>query len=192
MVCSSRNVAAHTFVGITALVVLLLAISESEGAHDNLVARKPRVIPMLRLKGGNAVPLRMTRSASQQDLSKPGVDRPGPADKDSRKQKIWELSKGYKATDKESIQRFGFTKRFERCDDLLILGWIAGLLFTTLSTPLHAIGTISTIAVLTRALLSLSVTTWLNRCAILRLTTSSRTQSAFAISPLSSLWVAPS
>lgn len=106
MVFSSR-LAVHSFVGLTAFVVLLFAIHESDGSsHDNLIIRKPRVIPMLRLKGGDAQTLRMTRSASQQDLSKPGVDRPGPADKDARKQKIWELTKGYKAADKESIERF--------------------------------------------------------------------------------------
>jgi len=60
---------------------------------------------MLRLRGGSAQSLRMTRSASQQDLSKPGVDRPGPTEKDSRKQKIWELSKAYTRADKESIER---------------------------------------------------------------------------------------
>jgi hypothetical protein len=106
MVYSSR-LALHTCVGLTAFVVLLFAVNESDGSsHENLIVRKPRTFPMLRLKGGNAQTLRMTRSASQQDLSKPGVDRPGPADKDARKQKIWELSKGYKAADKESIQRF--------------------------------------------------------------------------------------
>jgi hypothetical protein len=92
--------------GVISLMVLLLAFHETEASNSqNVMLRKPRVIPMLRLKGGDANTLRMTRSASQQDLSKPGVDRPGPADKDARKQKIWELSKGYKATDKESIER---------------------------------------------------------------------------------------
>eukprot|EP00284_Hemiselmis_tepida_P013683 CAMPEP_0174937548 /NCGR_PEP_ID=MMETSP1355-20121228/60771_1 /TAXON_ID=464990 /ORGANISM="Hemiselmis tepida, Strain CCMP443" /LENGTH=842 /DNA_ID=CAMNT_0016184403 /DNA_START=3 /DNA_END=2531 /DNA_ORIENTATION=- len=47
----------------------------------------------------------MTRSASQQELSRPDVSRPGPSGKDAKKEKIWQLTKGYKPVDKESIQR---------------------------------------------------------------------------------------
>jgi len=47
----------------------------------------------------------MTRSASQQDMSKPDVTRPHAANADDRTEKIWKLTKQYKPVDKESIQR---------------------------------------------------------------------------------------
>ena len=57
----------------------------------------------LSLRGGQGSSL--TRSASQQDLSKPNVKRPGPLTDSDVQKKIWSLSSQYKPADKTSIQK---------------------------------------------------------------------------------------
>jgi hypothetical protein len=101
----------HSMLAAVSIAVIVLSLSlEADASVSSWTTQRSRATldPMMRLRGG-ATAVKMTRSASQQDMSKPDVSRPGPATKDSRKEKIWALSKGYKPVDKESIQRSVFS-----------------------------------------------------------------------------------
>jgi hypothetical protein len=101
----------HGMLAALSVAVIILSFSHEADASVSSWTQRSKVTldPMLRLRGG-ATAVKMTRSASQQDMSKPDVSRPGPSTKDSRKEKIWQLSKAYKPVDKESIQRWEYAK----------------------------------------------------------------------------------
>lgn len=101
----STAVMGHSALALMAVSIIALAFShEVEGVSATSFAGRGRATlePIMTLRGGSG---KMTRSASQQDLSKPDIKRPGPVTKDARKEKIWQLTKQYKPVDKESIQR---------------------------------------------------------------------------------------
>jgi len=99
---SASSALGHGALAIAAITMLVLCFAIDADATTTPMGRMNS--PMLRLRGGASSP-KMTRSASQQDMSNPNVSRPGPQTKDSRKEKIWQLTKAYKPVDKESIQR---------------------------------------------------------------------------------------
>lgn len=105
-------VAGHSVLAALSIAIIGLSFSLEADASVSSWTQRSRVTldPMMRLRGGSSG-VKMTRSASQQDMSKPDVSRPGPSTKDSKKEKIWQLSKAYKPVDKESIQRWDFSCR---------------------------------------------------------------------------------
>ena len=86
-------------IAIISALALAIAFSDVDAARPLPTS----TMSNLRLRGGQEMV--MTRSASQQDLSKPDVRRPGPSSKDPTKEKIWQISSAYKAADKTSIQK---------------------------------------------------------------------------------------
>jgi len=92
--------ASHLTIAALSLLVLALAMNDADAAQP---LASSSFLGNMRLRGGQEYV--MTRSASQQDLSKPDVKRPGPGSKDPTKEKIWSLSNTYKAADKTSIQK---------------------------------------------------------------------------------------
>eukprot|EP00281_Chroomonas_sp_CCMP1168_P020312 CAMPEP_0206226596 /NCGR_PEP_ID=MMETSP0047_2-20121206/8180_1 /ASSEMBLY_ACC=CAM_ASM_000192 /TAXON_ID=195065 /ORGANISM="Chroomonas mesostigmatica_cf, Strain CCMP1168" /LENGTH=893 /DNA_ID=CAMNT_0053649703 /DNA_START=88 /DNA_END=2769 /DNA_ORIENTATION=+ len=96
----------HASLALVAVAAITLAAtfdSAEAVSSTPLWAGRPSLVSNMGLRGGSSA--KMTRSASQQDLSKPDIKRPGPGTKDARKEKIWQLTKQYKPVDKESIQR---------------------------------------------------------------------------------------
>lgn len=90
----------HLTIAVLSAVILALALSDVDAA---LPLPSSARLSNMRLRGGQEIT--MTRSASQQDLSKPDVRRPGPGNADPTKEKIWSVSSSYKAADKTSIQK---------------------------------------------------------------------------------------
>jgi hypothetical protein len=93
------NMLTHLSIAIISALALAFSLTSSDAA----LPLPSSAMSNLRLRGGQEYV--MTRSASQQDLSKPDVKRPGPDSKDPKKAKIWQISSTYKAADKLSIQK---------------------------------------------------------------------------------------
>ena len=94
----------HTSLRAIAGVVLAAVLASAAPLPASVTLKRDYLRKNLSLRGGQGPSL--TRSASQQDMSKPNVKRPGPQAATEVSKKIWSLSSQYKPADKTSIQKY--------------------------------------------------------------------------------------
>ena len=94
----------HTSLRAIAGVVLAAALASAAPLPASVTLKRDYLRKNLSLRGGQGPSL--TRSVSQQDMSKPNVKRLGPQAATEVSKKIWSLSSQYKPADKTSIQKY--------------------------------------------------------------------------------------
>lgn len=103
----------HTSLRAIAGVVLAATLASAAPLPASVTLKRDYLRKNLSLRGGQGPSL--TRSASQQDMSKPNVKRPGPQAATEVSKKIWSLSSQYKPADKTSIQKYVDVQRPASC-----------------------------------------------------------------------------